>query len=279
MLSELRPKVAAAAKAAALGDVGDGKLCLEEQLACHLQPDVLQVVRGGGVQAGAKAAVTFPFAAKRRSCDVGHRELFGSMSRHEQDHLLHLVAGSAAFRCGRGKLRQLLHKGQPHFAQQSLQPQLVAKGILVQIQALAQQVQRCRLSGHLRRKGQQFQPGPLHQRGDMALLHRAARHTGQEFRLEQMQPEGGAVFQRLGAVQHVAVHHAAAARPEQPLPAGRMVDEGTLLHIEQLHAFVPVPGAGPGGAVRQQHMAADVGELCREPGQAFFLTAGVEVDV
>ena len=94
-----------------------------------------------------------------------------------------------------------------------------------------------------------------------------------------MQPEGGAVFQRLGAVQHVAVHHAAAARPEQPLPAGRMVDEGTLLHIEQLHAFVPVPGAGPGGAVRQQHMAADVGELRREPGQAFFLTAGVEVDV
>ena len=57
MLSELRPKVAAAAKAAALGDVGDGKLCLEEQLACHLQPDVLQAVRGGGVQAGAKAAV------------------------------------------------------------------------------------------------------------------------------------------------------------------------------------------------------------------------------
>ena len=64
MLSELRPEVAAAAKAALLGNVGDGKLGLHQQPPRHLQPDVPQIVRGRGVQAGAKAAVALPLAAE-----------------------------------------------------------------------------------------------------------------------------------------------------------------------------------------------------------------------
>ena len=261
MLSELRPKVAAAAKAALLSDVGNGKLCPGKQLACHLQPDVLQILRRSCVQAGTEAAVALPLTAIGRSGNIGHRELFGCVSGHEQHHLLYLFAGRATFRCGGLQRRQLLQKSQPQLAQHGLQPQLVAKSSLVQCKALAQKGQRFRLLGHLRRKGQQFQAGLFHQRRKITLLHGTAWNACQQLRLKQVQPQGGAVFQRLGAVQHIAVHHTAAVGPEQPLSAGRMVDDGTLIHIKQLHAFVPVPDAAPGGAVRQQHMAADMREL------------------
>ena len=221
--------------------------------------------------------VAFPLAAKGRCRQVPDGQLLGQMGVDVEHHRLDFLAGWVwdRNRC-RGRMH-LLHQPQPEGGKRRLQPQFVAKGGFVQRKTLPQQPERLGLHGVLRRKLDELQPRRIPQRSDVLLLHRAAGDARHQLRLEQMQHTLGAALHGLGLVEDIAVHQPPAACPEQPLPARCLVDEGPALHIEQLHALVPVPRGAPPGEVVQRRAAAQVGELGRKAWQPLLLAARIKV--
>lgn len=142
-LPELCAEMAAAAQAAVLCDLRDGQVRFDQQFAGHLQPEVLQIFAGRGVQALLKTAVAGPLAAISRRGDGRDGQLFGVMCMEKQQHLLDFFAGRIrAAWCGREEGPVLLQDQQPELGEKRLQPQFISKGGLIQRKAFFQQGQK-----------------------------------------------------------------------------------------------------------------------------------------
>ena len=194
-------------------------------------------------------------------------------------HRLDFLAVRVRLRCRTFCRVHLFHHPQPERAEHGLKPQFIPERRLVQRKALPQKPERLSLFRLFRRKCNEFQPRRILQWEHIFLLHRPARNPRHQFRFEQVfilhaVPLG---FHHLRLVQHIAVDQPARTGPEQPRPAGGLVEESAVLHIKQLHAPMPVPRRRMLREFFQLRTAGQMRKLRRKSGQTLFLTARVQV--
>ena len=81
-------EVACPAKAAGDADICDRVICVDQIVTGFLQPDLLEIFEGGGVQLLFKGTVTFPLTAQAGFRNLIQCDLFDIMFIHIGDHRL-----------------------------------------------------------------------------------------------------------------------------------------------------------------------------------------------
>ena len=154
----------------------------------------------------------------------------------------------------------------------------MAEGRLIQAQTLVNAAQCLGLSWVIGCQQNQLVPGIGGQRADVALLHRAARHTRHQRGRKKVQRHIQRWVENFCRVQDVGVYHPAAARVNDVFRVRRAVENAPPSHVKQLNALVPVPGGDVRLVEPPVNMAGNMRELRRVAGQIFFPTVRVHLN-
>ena len=242
-LPEGLAEVAAAAQAALVGDLRNGKVGAFQQGSRLAQSVLAQVFQRGHAQ----VLPEYPEAGSAADVHRCRQLVYGKIpgvvlvNVHHQcfDESIRVACGAAGFHGGSGQVNEC----QPELGQNRPKPKLIAPLPVRQGKAFLQPSQNFGLGRVVRVQGQKPGAGGG-QRKNVFPFDPAAPLPGQKTGVKHMQKLNGGLgtIGNPAAVQHIGVEKAAGAWGEQEASLGDDVLQRAAFHIEQLHRPMPVPG-------------------------------------